>query len=120
MNTVKVRKDELLAKLKSNRENHRALFLEAQEGYRDLVIAELDKSLKDAREGREIRTYIRMDAPQDHTDDYDNVIEMLKMSVEDVVELKAIEFQCYVMDKWQWAQAAFLQNSAYAAAKRGH
>lgn len=120
MNTVKVRKDELLAKLKSNRESHRALFLEAQEGYRDLVIAELDKSLQDAREGREIRTYIRMDAPQDHTDDYDNVIEMLKMSVDDTIELKAIEFQCYVMDKWQWAQAAFVANSAYAAAKRGH
>lgn len=116
MNTVKVQKDQLLMKLQINRESHRALFLKAQEGYRNLVIAELDKSLKDAREGREIRTYIRMEAPQDHTSDYDNVIEMLRMSVDDTIELEAHDFQCYVMDKWQWAQAAFLANSTYAAA----
>jgi hypothetical protein len=120
MNTVRVQRAELLVKLMDNRDKHRALFLEAQEGYRDLVIAELDKSLQDAREGREIRTYIRMEAPQDHTSEYDTVIEMLRMSVDDVVELKAIEFQCYVLDKWQWAQSALLTNSAYAAAKRGH
>jgi hypothetical protein len=118
MNTVKVKKEELLSKLQANRNSHRALFLKAQEGYRALVVEALDKALKDAREGREIRTYIRMEAPQDHTSEYDNVIEMLRMSVDDTVELEARDFQCYVMDKWQWAAAALIANSTYAAAAK--
>lgn len=114
MDTVKVRKDDLLSKLEVNRGNHRTLFLEAQEGYRELVIAELDKSLRDARAGREIRTFIRMEAPQDHTGDYDTVIAMLGMSVDDTVELTAQEFRCYVQDQWQWSPGTMLLNSAYA------
>jgi hypothetical protein len=38
MNTVKVKRDELLAKVRANRDAHRDLFLKAQEGYRKLVI----------------------------------------------------------------------------------
>jgi hypothetical protein len=118
MNTVKVKRDELLAKLEVNRSNHRQLFLDAQEGYRQMVIQELDKSLNDAREGRAIRTHIAMQAPQDHTDDYDNVVAMLGMSVDEVIELDAHDFQCYVMDKWTWAAAANLLNSTYAGTVR--
>lgn len=114
MNAVKVRREELLAKIEANREAHRALFLKAQDGYRRLVIEELDKSLRDAREGRGIRTFISMTAPQDHTDDYDNVIGMLRMSVDEVIELEPHDFQSYVMDKWQWAAATNLLNSTYA------
>lgn len=116
MNTVKVKKTELLAKLQTNRDSHRELFLKAQEGYRQLVIAELDKSLKEAREGRNIRTHIRLEAPHDHTDEYNNVIEMLRMSVDDTIELEAHAFQCYVMDKWTWAAADLLTKTAYLGA----
>ena len=49
MNTVKVKREELLAKVRSNRDAHQTLFLKAQEGYRKLVIEELDRMLEDAR-----------------------------------------------------------------------
>ena len=49
MNDVKVKREELLAKVRANRDAHRSLFLLAQEGYRKLVIEELDKMLADAR-----------------------------------------------------------------------
>lgn len=115
MNTVKVKRAELLAKLEANRESHRALFLKAQEGYRRIVIDELDKSLKDAREGRALRVFINLQAPQDHTGDYDTVIEMLRMSVDDVIEIEQLHFQCYVLDKWTWAAQANFLNSTYAS-----
>lgn len=114
MNRVKVRKAELLQRLEANRGTHRTLFLEAQDGYRELVIGELDKALKDAREGRAIRTVIQLQAPQDHTAEYDNVIEMLRMSVDDEIELEAHAFQCFVLDQWQWTHATRVLNSAYA------
>ena len=51
MNTVKVRRQELLTKIRLNRDAHRELFLKAQEGYRKLMIEELDRMLADAKEG---------------------------------------------------------------------
>jgi hypothetical protein len=40
--------------VRANREAHRNLFLKAQEGYRKLVIEELERMLADARAGRRI------------------------------------------------------------------
>jgi hypothetical protein len=59
MNTVKVKREDLLTKVRANREAHRDLFLKAQEGYRKLVIEELDRMLADANEGRPTRARAR-------------------------------------------------------------
>lgn len=114
MNSVKVKRGELLEKLIANRDGHRALFMKAQDGYRKAVIEALDKALKDAREGREYRVYIALQAPEDHTEDYDTVISMLTMSVDADIEIEQLDFQCYVRDKWQWAAHANFLNSTYA------
>jgi hypothetical protein len=54
MNQVKVRRTDLLAKIRVNRDAHRELFLKAQEGYRKLVIEELDPMLADFKAGLSI------------------------------------------------------------------
>ncbi|MBA2774756.1 MAG: hypothetical protein H0U36_12045, partial [Nocardioidaceae bacterium] len=36
--------------------------------------------------------------------DYDRVLTMAEMSVEDVIELTADDFAMYVMDQWHWKQ----------------
>ena len=115
MHTVKVKRSELLATLKENRAKHRELFLAAQQGYRQDVITELDKMLKDAREGKNIRTVLSLPAPQDHTTDYDRAIRMLEMSVDDTVDIMAHEFDQYVMDNWQWKAQFLTTNEGYAA-----
>lgn len=118
MNTVKVSKTELLNKLKENRSKHTELYKEAAEGYRNTVIEQLEKNLALAKDGGEIRTAINLQAPQNHTEDYDNIIAQLEMSVDTVIELESHDFQSYVMDKWQWAKAAMFLNSTYAAASK--
>jgi len=60
MNTVKVKREELLTKVRSNRDAHRTLFLKAQEGYRKLVIEELDRMLADAKAGGPIARSINL------------------------------------------------------------
>lgn len=115
MNSVKVKRGELLEKLQTNRDGHRHLFLKAQDGYRKAVIEALDKALTDAREGREYRIYIALQAPEDHTEDYDTVISMLTMSVDEDIEIEQHDFQCYVRDKWQWAAHANFLNTTYAS-----
>lgn len=115
MQTVKVKKDELLTKVKANREEHRNLFLKAQEGYRKLVIKELDQMLADARDGKPIRRSISLAEPVDHTQDYDRVIAMLEMSTDDIIEMHSTEFDMYVLDKWEWSRMAMLTNTQYAS-----
>ena len=115
MNTVKVKREELLTKVRSNRDAHRTLFLKAQEGYRKLVIEELDRMLADAKAGRPIARSINLVEPADHTEDYDRVLAMLEMSVDDTVILGAEEFSQYVLDRWTWSRFATSTNKSYAA-----
>lgn len=87
MNAIIVNKAELLGTIRSNRNNHRKIFLEAQESYREAVIKELDSMLGDAKAGRKIRRTITLIEPMDQTKDYDRAIRMLEMSVDVQIEL---------------------------------
>lgn len=113
MQEVKLNRLELLEKVEKNRSAHRDLFLKAQEGYREDVIAELDRMLHDAREGKGIRRSISLPEPMDHTKEYDRVIAMLKMSVDDTVVLESREFDQYVLDNWEWKNLATSTNRRY-------
>ena len=115
MELVKVEKAELLSILKVNRTAHRAVFEEAQKGYRKEAIRLLDKALKDAREGRTITTYIRLDAPIDQTEDYDRAIRMIGMSVDENIEISEDDFRNYILDQWHWRQKFDATNAFYTA-----
>jgi hypothetical protein len=104
MQTITVNRDELLTKVRTNRAEHRDVFLKAQVKFREAVIDRLDVMLTDAREGRQVRQHVGLVAPEDHTKDYDVVVAMLEMSVGDTIEISQNEFQQYVMDQWQWAR----------------
>lgn len=113
MQTVKVKKVELLSALQKNRESHRSLFLKAQEGYRKAVIDELDGMLDEAKAGKRIRRSVTLIEPIDQTREYDRAIAMLGMSVDDVIELSAEEFNNYVRDEWDWSAKVFGSNTQY-------
>lgn len=115
MDTVTVDKAELLKTIRENRENHRQVFNDAVEVYREKMIAELDSMLEDAKAGRKIRRAISMPEPEDHTRDYDRVIKMLEMSVDSQIEIEEQEFNWYVMDQWQWNASFNTSTVAYAA-----
>jgi hypothetical protein len=113
MDTVKVKRNELLAVVEKNREQHRDLFEKACVGYRKEVIARLDGMLADAKAGKRIRQTVGLVEPMDQTKDYDRVLAMLRMSTEDVIELSQSEFAQYVMDDWRWKDQFTATNSTY-------
>lgn len=115
MRNVKLPVAKLLESIKKNRNEHRIVFLEAQEGYRKLIIKELDERLADAKAGRKIDRYVGATPPSDHTRDYDRVVNMLEMCTEAEVELSEQEFGQYVMDQWEWKARFLHSNSAYSA-----
>ena len=113
MQTVTVKKDELLAKLKENRKNHRKVFEEAIVGYKEKVVGELRKHLERAKRGERVPHHIQLDTPMDQTPEYDKAITMLEMSIHDEIELTANEFECLVMDRWRWKKQFVASNSIY-------
>jgi hypothetical protein len=111
---VTVEKAKLLEAMKKNLLTHRAAFLEAQEGYREQVIKELDKALKDAREGKTFRTYIELEAPTDHSSEYETIISMLEWSVDGTISVSQQQFNQFVLDKWVWSQQFTGTNARYS------
>lgn len=115
MEMVKVKKSELLRKLKENRAGHREIFEEASEAFRKEVIKILDERLADAKAGRRIRLSIGLTQPMDQTSAYDQAIAMCEMSVDDEIELSHENFRNYVLDRWHWREQFIASNEGYSA-----
>lgn len=114
MKTVNVDKARLREIVARNRDTHRAQFEESLDGWHRAAIAELDRLLTDAKANRINRVYVNLPRPEDHTLDYDRVLEMLDMSVDDVVELSEQEFAHFVQDNWGWKNQWLISNSGYS------
>lgn len=118
MQTVNIKRDVLLDILKKNRDEHRAIFLEAQKKYREEVITHLDRMLQDARDNKRIRTRVELIEPSDHTVEYERAIRMLELSTDDIIELTEHEFTAYVMDEWTWSRQWALSNAGYSTSAK--
>jgi len=115
MRTVRLDRDEFVATVAANRDQHRAVFEDAVEGYRERWTQELERRLRDVRRGRAINQYFSLPEPEDHTEDYDRILTMARMSVDEVVELSEDEFGMYVMDQWSWKGAFNRTTDMYTA-----
>ena len=112
MRDVKVKRTELLEKVKANREKHIAEYHEAVDGYKAAALAEIDKGVQSLRrqveslqDGEMLRlagVHFSLAVPENHAKDYDQVIAMLEMSVDAELTVRSDEFACYVMDDWDW------------------
>ena len=114
MRSVTVQKDELREIIEHNREEHEAIFQEAVEGYRAQAVKLLEEHIERIRTGQLVNVHVSMPRPVNHIKDYDRVLKMLKMSIEDVVEIDEDSFGAYVMDDWHWKDAFLASNSAYS------
>jgi len=118
MQTVKVKKPELLKKLKENRKEHRDTFLEALNGYHKAAQKALEDRIQEAKENKRVNLHFHLEQPTDQTREYDRVIMMLEMSVDDEIELTQKEFANYVMDDWSWMQQWLHSNRGYSESAR--
>jgi hypothetical protein len=114
MRDVKVNVASILKRIKANREEHLKIVEEAWVGYIKNVTAELSRMHNAFKEGRRFRAYIGLTAPQDHTKDYDAVIDMLESSTEAEIMLNQQDFRAYVRDEWSWMGQFLHSNSAYS------
>jgi len=102
LQSVRVSKDFLLDKLKTNRDNHRKLFEEALEGWHEAVLEALNEQIERVKADKKYNPSWHLPMPSDHTKEYDRIIEMMEASLDKEFELSSIEFNCYVRDEWGW------------------
>lgn len=114
MNIVRVKREQLLEKVKENRANHASLFTRAAIGFRARAIEELDDMLRQTKAGDPVRLFVGLTPPEDHTNEYDRAIDMLAMSQDDIIEMDRATFGQLVRNEWQWFGNATVVNSTYA------
>ena len=113
MFTTRVKRTDLLEILKLNRENHINTFNEAVVNYRQRLLEELEQRIKDVTEGKKVVHIIALPTPEEHTADYDRIIKMLTMSLDDEVTLEEELFEQYVNDVWLWNRAFMANTTSY-------
>jgi hypothetical protein len=100
-----VKKDELVAIVKDNRDNHRTLFEEALEAYRKRAQTELDKYVARLSKGDPVKVSVHMFPPEDHTDDYERALRMLDLDTRSEIELDEEDSAQFLMDDWGWTNS---------------
>jgi len=101
---VKVDKGELLSTLKTNRQKHHDDYEKAKVGFRKLLIVELEKKLKAAKEGKKVPLTFNNQKPTNNLNDYDDVIGMLELATDTTIELSHIQYKQYIKNEWDWTR----------------
>lgn len=114
MNEIVVKKADLRAIVQKNRDAHRAIFEEAVAGYRTQSVAILEDHIARIRAGKVVRVSVVLPFPEDHTRDYDRVLAMLDMDLQEEIELEEHDFAQYVQDDWSWKRQFLFSNSSYS------
>lgn len=99
-----------------NRDAHRDIFERAVVVYRERMIEELERNLDDIKNGRVLHVRIGLPVPEDHTDDYDRVLRMLDLSVDEQIELTEADVAMYVQDDWAWKRNWAASTTSYLTA----
>lgn len=118
MKSVKVRQDELLKTLKSNRERH----------VENHAMASADREIECRRKLKEfIDNYadpnftmpgqVPFPKVESHEADYNRAIRMVEMSVNKEIELDEKQFDQLVMDSWHWQHDFMRLATAYSGGK---
>lgn len=125
MEPVLVARAELLNVVTANREKHIAAYKKAEDGWRikmeDGLVRLSKQALKAAdlvakgKDKYDIK-FVNLPKPQSYVTQYDRVLGMLKMSVDENVKLDADSYDQYVLDQWQWSNAFANSTVAYAGA----
>jgi hypothetical protein len=83
------------------------------EGYRTRKIAQLEDQIAAIEKGRIHAKFEALPVPVDHTIDYDRVIRLVELDINDTMTLDEAEVGMYVMDDWHWKREFQTTNAYY-------
>ena len=115
MKIVRIGKNELVNKLRENREKHHEHVKKAEKGYLKAVKEDLEQLLQIVNDGKipNFRSLYKLQQPINKIEEYDIALQMLDMSTDDIIELTQDDFKKYVLDKWDWTADLIASNTKY-------
>lgn len=114
--SVNVDRLKLLDKLRENRDAHKAAYILAVAGFRDDVLTTLltlTAAQQTSNVAIDLKDIQQLSAPVSYESEYDNVIEMLEISVDGTIQLDSSAFKAYWKDEWSWKRSFMVANSKY-------
>jgi len=118
MRKVTIKQDALLEILRENRDTHKTDYEDARKGYLETCAETLERYLAEFKAGERDTLHWSEIPPTSQVKDYDRVIRMLELSVDNEIELTSDEFANYVQDDWHWKGGWELTNSNYITKTR--
>ena len=109
---IKVKKADLIEKIKKNKENHIKEYDKAVVAYKEEALRQLGKLTLKVNEGV-LNVKLDLITPVNNEENYDKILEMFEWEVEDEVTLEQDEFKEYVQDEFDFAVTAKFSNTAY-------
>ena len=110
MKDITVKKGDLLLKLKANRVSHKENYDKALMVDKEALTLYLEKMYKRAKAGKKVSHAIQLSIPTNNLRDYDLIIGMLEMTIDDDIVLTPQEYSQYVNDDWNW-RSSFTNNT---------
>lgn len=141
---VTVNREKLLETLKANREKHIKEYNESVAGYKQQaserllslkkrILASVDENFvsiqhkidhfdpEEPLQDRVVLTNVTsfdLQVPRSYEKSYDVAIQMAEWEVSETITLKQSQFQCFVLDDWDWKTKFSLLNKTYIGSAR--
>lgn len=116
MQTVTINKGRLLTIVIENRDKHLADYAEAERGYQSEIVKVLSRYLEQVQSKKipkDFNAIFEIPRPENHVKDYNTIIGMLELSVDQEISLSQQDFKLYVQDEWSWKRAFETVTSNY-------
>lgn len=114
--SVKVDRLELIVALKKGRELHRDQFADANYDYQQAVKKFLALAVAQTDHGNFDNVHLTLKAPVSREAEYNNVIEMMMVSVDDNIQLDMESYKAYYKNEWPWSRDFELAAGQYKSA----
>ena len=114
MEKVRVKTADLIQKLEVNFNRHKDDLQESKELYAKKARKLLSGKIKMLKEGKVVSLRFDISPPDDHTEDYERAIEMLRMCQDETIHITSSQFAAYVQDRWTWKDSFNLQKMSYS------
>lgn len=117
--TANVSRLSLIAALRKGLELHRAQFIEADRDYKAAVLAHQEAARARTASGDFSDFRMNLHAPENKSQEYVDVIEMMEVSVDDVVQIDKDAFKAFYKNEWPWTAGFLAASAGYKTALGG-
>jgi len=114
--SVNVNRLALLVALKENRQQHQKIYLAAIADFKNEKLQALRVAMAEVEKDEhpeKSNLTVSVPKPVSYLKDYDQVIDMMEMSVDENINLDSASFQAYVKDNWSWKGSFVTMNAKY-------